>query len=46
MFPTGHARNATADLVGILKHKHELMASLALGEKAGKAFYEKAHPPR
>jgi 2-methylcitrate dehydratase len=42
MFPSGHARNTTADLVGIMKHKHEMMAALTLGDK-GKGFYDKVN---
>jgi 2-methylcitrate dehydratase len=30
MFPSGHARNTSADLNGILEHKFKLLSSLAL----------------
>lgn len=30
MFPSGHARNTSADLKGILDHKFKLLSSLAL----------------
>jgi 2-methylcitrate dehydratase len=32
MYPAGHARNATADLQDILRHKFQLLGSLALPE--------------
>lgn len=32
MFPAGHARNTTADLNGILRHKFQLLGKLALPE--------------
>jgi 2-methylcitrate dehydratase len=32
MFPSGHARNTTADLKGILEHKFALLGSLALDD--------------
>jgi 2-methylcitrate dehydratase len=32
MFPTGHARNTTADLKGLLKHKFMLLGALASDE--------------
>lgn len=31
MYPAGHARNSTADLRGILKHKFELLGELSFG---------------
>lgn len=34
MYPAGHARNTTANLSGILKHKFNLLASLAVGDVA------------
>ena len=33
MYPSGHARNTTADLNGILNHKFELLGRLALPER-------------
>lgn len=35
MYPSGHARNTTADLKDILQHKFGLLGGLALGEKDG-----------
>jgi 2-methylcitrate dehydratase len=34
MFPAGHARNETADLEGILRHKFQMLGSLALPDGA------------
>jgi len=33
MFPSGHARNSTADLKGVLNHKFHLLGKLALNEQ-------------
>ncbi len=42
MYPAGHARNTTADLGDILRHKWALMAGLALPEGAdGQAFVDR-----
>ena len=40
MYPSGHARNTTADLNEILGHKFRMLAGLAMGgdEKAAKAL--------
>ena len=35
MFPTGHARNTTADLKALLRHKFTLLGSLAVKDPAG-----------
>lgn len=35
MYPSGHARNTTADLRDILAHKFQLLGSLAVGENSG-----------
>ena len=32
MFPSGHSRNSTANLKGILNHKNQLLGRLALSE--------------
>lgn len=41
MFPSGHSRNSTADLKGILNHKFHLLGRLALGEKELETKLEK-----
>lgn len=34
MFPSGHARNATCDLVGILNNKFNQLGEIAIADKA------------
>jgi len=41
MFPSGHARNTSADLNGILNHKFNLLGRLALDEKDSQAMLNK-----
>lgn len=43
MFPSGHARNETANLAGILNHKFKLLGSIALNENDLNAMIEKAN---
>merc|ERR1719163_1003304 len=41
MYPTGHARNTTADLKGILDHKNNLLGDLVFQDKAAlKSFLD------
>jgi 2-methylcitrate dehydratase len=41
MFPSGHARNSSANLNDILTHKFKLLAKLSLDEKdASRYFYQ------
>lgn len=41
MFPTGHARNTTADLKEILRHKNQLLGKLALEQSELDSFLKK-----
>lgn len=41
MFPSGHARNETADLKGILDHKFKLLGALALEKKDSDRMLDK-----
>ena len=41
MYPSGHARNATCDLKGILKNKFQILGSLALEQQELDAFLQK-----
>lgn len=41
MFPSGHAKNATADLRGILENKFQLLGRIALAENEIKPMVEK-----
>lgn len=41
MFPSGHARNTACDLKGILRHKFQLLGSLALEQAELDKFLEK-----
>ena len=40
MFPSGHARNETADLKGILDHKFKLLGALALEKKDSDRYFK------
>jgi 2-methylcitrate dehydratase len=41
MYPSGHARNTTCDLKGILKNKFQILGNLALEQQELDAFLQK-----